>query len=252
MEDVSNIWILLADTRKKLLWLWVVFTAIIISLFLFMTINNAFEGVVGTAWTWAFVCLLPMLALLFMGVVLNPQPSKVIKKATFNLVFYGALGYLLLVLATFIGLRAWLNAQTEEGIGMDDYFKLSYFWLLPFQLLLLVGAWFLYFAKTKLLKPNEKILLEYAQKKADYARRFGSLSQQKAFDLLVQNDMLSLFELMKTEFSSKNDERNAVIMLQGNYTRVKETTDFDAEDPAVLQRELNRISLALIDYIEQI
>ena len=249
MENQPNMWILLADTRKKLLWLWVGFTAVIIALFLFMTLQNTFEGVIMTAWTWAFVSLLPMLSLLFMGVIQNPQPSKVIKKSAFRLVYYGALGYLLLTLATLLGLQAWLDAHTEGGIG--DYFKQSYLWLLPFQILLLVGAWFLYFQKTKLLQPNEKILLAYAQKKAEYAQRFGNLVQQEAFDLLIQNKMPALFELVTKQLIGK-DEQNDVLLLQSNYSRIKETNDFDTEDPAVLQRELNRISLALIDFIEQL
>ena len=246
---MENIWILLADTRKKLLWLWLIFTVVIISLFLFMTVANTFENVEMAAWLWAFICLLPMLALLFFGVVRNPQPSKVIKRSTFQLVFYGALGYLILTLATLLALQAWLDAHTEGGIG--DYFKQSYLWLLPFQALLLYGAWVLYFQKTQLLQANEKILLEYAQKKAQYAHRFGSLAQQEAFDLLVKNKMPALFELLKLQLPTY-EEDNEVVLLESTYNRINETHNFDTEDPAVLQRELNRISLALIDIVELI
>ena len=249
MENQSNMWVLLADTRKKILWLWVVFTALIIGLFLFMTIENTFEGVVLSAWTWVFVCLLPMLALLFMGVVLNPQPSKVIKKSAFRLVYYGALGYLLLVLATFIGLRAWLDTHPTEGTS--DYFKQSYLWLLPFQILLLVGAWFLYFAKTQLLKPNEKILLEYGQKKAEYAQRFGNLTQQKAFDLLIKNDYDTLFGYLDTTLVSESD-KTMLILLQNRYSQVQNDKNYNIGEPEQLQRELNKITLALIDTVEQI
>ena len=249
MEKPSNLWILLADTRKKLLWLWLIFTGIIIALFLFMTIVNTFEGVEITAWIWAFISLMPMLAMLFIGVFRNPNPSKVIKKSVFYLVFYGALGYLILTLATLLGLQAWLDAHTEGGIG--DYFKQSYLWLLPFQILLLGGAWVLYFQKTKLIQPDEKILLEYAQKKAEYAQRFGNLAQQEAFDLLIDNKMPALFELMTLQLKGK-PEQNDIVLLQGTYTRIKETHNYDTEDPAVLQRELNRISMALIDIIENL
>lgn len=249
MEDQANIWILLADTRKKLLWLWLIFTAIILVFFLFMTVVNTFEGVEIAAWLWAFISLFPMLAFLFIGVAQNPNPSKVIKKTTFFVIFWGALVYLLFLLSVFLGLQAWLDAHTEGSIS--DYFNKSYWVLLPFQILLLWGVWILYFEKTKLIQPNEKILLGYAQKKAEYAKRFGSLTQQDAFDLLLKNKMPALFELLRLQLKSKA-EQNDVILLENTYNRIKQTHDLDTEDPAVLQRELNRISKGLIDIIETI
>jgi hypothetical protein len=190
-----------------------------------------------------------MLAVLFMGVTMNPQPSKVIRKATFQLVFYGALGYLLLTLATLLGLQAWLGSHTEGGIA--DYFQQSYLWLVPFQLMLLVGAWMLYFQKTKLFQPNEKILLEYAQKKADYAQRFGSLPQKQAFDFLLKNDYPALFQHLQKNLTDTND-RNSSIILQGQYTGITEKSGFDTVDPAEAQREINRITLALVDVFEKL
>jgi hypothetical protein len=244
-----DIWILLADTRKKLLWLWLVFTAIIIGLVLFMTLVDKFDMATFAAWIWALSSILPMLTLLVYGVVMNPQPSKVIKKATFQLVFYGALGYLLLTLATLLGLQAWLGSHTEGGIA--DYFRQSYLWLVPFQLLLLVGAWILYFQKTKLFQPNEKILLEYAQKKADYAQRFGSLPQKQAFDLLLKNDYPSVFDHLKKNLIDRDDQ-NITIVLQGQYTGITEKSGFDTVEPAEAQREINRITLALVDVFEKL
>jgi hypothetical protein len=173
----------------------------------------------------------------------------VIKKSVFYLVFYGTLGYLLLTLGTFLGMQAWLDGHPEKGIS--DYFKQSYLWLLPFQILLLVGAWIIYFQKTKLLQAGEQVLMGYAQKKAEYARRFGNLAQQEAFDLLVANKMPALFELIKLLCAGK-PEHNDIVLLEGQYNRVKEKYNTDTEDPTVLQREMNRISVAVIDMIETI
>jgi hypothetical protein len=246
-----DIWILLADTRKKLLWLWMGFSVFIIGLFLFMTFVGKFEfeDVTTAAWIWVLGSLLPMLALLFIGVSMNPQPSKVIKKAAFQLVFYGALCYLLLVLVTLFGMQAWLVANTEGGIS--DYFQLSYTWLLPFQAILLVGAWILYFRKTILAQPNEKILLEYAQKKADYAQRYGNRPQQVAFDLLLKNDYPSVFEQLKSNLTDR-DDKNTALILQGQYTELTEKSGFNTIEPAEAQRELNRITLALVDTFEKL
>lgn len=244
-----DIWILLADTRQKLLKVWLTFTATFIALFLIMTLAGKFEGIIGLAWLWAFVIILPILALLYIGVAMNPQPSKVIKKASFQVLFYGAMAYLFLVLATLLGMQAWLSANSEESVL--DYLQMSYLWILPFQVVLLVAIWILYFTKTKLLQPNEKILLEYAEKKADYAQRFGSLPQKTAFDALLKNDYPSVFELLKKNLTD-NQDRNFSLILQGQYTNLTEKQGFNIIEPADAQREFNRITMALVDIIEKI
>ena len=249
MENQNNSLILLADTRKKLLWLWIIFTAGIIGLFLIMTFNNTFEGVEKRAWTWAFVSLLPMLAMLFVGVALNPQPSKVIKRSGFQLIFYGALAYLLLTLATLLGSQAWLDAHTEGGIG--DYFGQSYIWILPFQILLLVGAGIFYFRKTPLFKISEKHLMELIEKKTEYAKRIGKIQQVKAFDALFESDFDKLFDVLKNDLKGTS-EANDVIAQQGRYTHLKEAMDLNTIEPAEAQLNLNQISVAMIDLIERV
>jgi Effector-associated domain 11 len=243
-----EIWILLADTRKKLLWAWLIFTAVFIGLVLFMTLTNRFEDIEGAAWLWALSSVLPMLAMLYGGVVMNPQPSKVIKKAYFQVIFYGAIAYLLLVLMTLFGLPMWLNNHPEGSVL--DYFKQSYLWLIPFQIVLLVATWILYFQKTKLDRPNKKILLEYAQKKADYANRFGSLAQKRGFGSLLENDYPSVFESLEKNLTDK-DDRNTALILSGQYTDLTEQRNLDTIEPAEAQRELNRITLVLVELIEK-
>lgn len=249
MNKTGNIWILLADTRKKLLWLWIAFAGLIFALFLFMTVVNTFEDVEVVAWVWALGNLLLPLALLFIGVILNPHPSKVVKKSTFWLIYYSALSYLLLILITLIGMQAWLDSHTDQGIAA--YFQQSYLWILPFQTLLLLGIWVLYFQNRRPIQADEKIVLGYAQKKAEYAHRFSNVKQQTAFDYLVQNDFTNLFEFLKTAFNGDSDQKE-VILLQAQYNKMQETIAFNTDDPATVRRELNRVSMALIDIIEKL
>jgi hypothetical protein len=244
-----EIWILLADTRKKLLNVWMIFAAFILGLFLLMTFVGKFEDIEGRSWLWLLTQLLPMLTLLFIGVTLNPQPSKVIKKTYFQTVFYGAIAYLLLVLMTLMGMQLWLLSNTEGSIL--DYFQLSCFWLLPFQAVLLVTVYILYFQNTKLLQANEKILLAYAQKKAEHANRFGSLVQKQAFDHLLKNDYSSVFDLLEKNLTDK-DDRNMSVVIKGQFSELNRQTGFGTLEPAEAQRVLNRITLALIEMIEKV
>lgn len=244
-----NSWLLLADTRKKLLWLWVTIAGLIIALFVFMTLVNTFEGVEGASWMWALSALLPPLTLLFLGIVINPHPSKVVKKSTFLLLFYCALSYLLLVLATVLGMQAWLDAHTNQNIA--DYFQESYFWIFPFQTLLLAGLGILYFQNKRRIEVDEKTMLNYVQKKAEYAHRFSNSKQQTAFDLLIKNDRDNLFEYLKNEYD-KSTEITDIVLLQSQYNDIQQKLEFNTTDPSQLQRELNRISIGLIDFIEKL
>ncbi|MCB0545513.1 MAG: hypothetical protein KDC70_18445, partial [Saprospiraceae bacterium] len=60
--------VLLADTRKKLLWLWLGFTAFIMLLFFLQTLAGKYEDIESKAWGWVFAHLLPTLLLLFAAV----------------------------------------------------------------------------------------------------------------------------------------------------------------------------------------
>lgn len=240
---------LLADTRKKLLWLWITIAGLIIALFVFMTVVNTFEEVEVAAWIWALSTLLPPLTLLFIGIVINPHPSKVVKKSTFLLLFYCALSYLLLALATVLGMQAWLDAHTQQNIA--DYFQQSYFWIFPFQLLLLAGLGIIYFHNTKRIEVDEKIMLNYVQKKAEYAHRFSNNKQQTAFGLLIKNDFDNLFEYLKTEYDG-GTELSGIVLLQVQYNDIQQKLEFNTTDPTQLQRELNRISMGLINLIEKL
>jgi hypothetical protein len=148
--------VLLADTRKKLLWLWLIFTAIIILLFLIQTISGKFEDILGTAWLWVFVNLLPSLLLLFVAVLLNKNPSKVLLVNTFRAVYISASAYLLLLLVTLLALPFATINNSIEG-----YLKDAYLWLMPFQLILITVFSLLYFRKENLLRPNAAIMQEY-------------------------------------------------------------------------------------------
>lgn len=235
--------ILLADTRKKLLWSWIGATAALGALFLVQTLAGQFEDIEGMAWAWLFVQLLPGLALLFAAVLLNKNPSKVLPRATFQAVYAGGFTYLLLVLLTLLALPFATRNQSIE-----TYLRLSYYWLLPFQGLVLTVFGLLYFRKEAFFRPSAAIMQEYVAKKGEFARRTGHLLQVQAFGLLIQEEGLG-----KTlDFLGKIGEHqpNDLILLQSQYAHWKQQRDLNLAAPDFLQRDLNRMTLALIDYIE--
>lgn len=243
--------VLLADTRKNLLWLWLGFTAFIILLIFVQTLTGKFEGVEFIAWLWAFINLLPALTLLLIAVLLNKNASKVVLKTIFQAIFWACLVYLTFVLMTLVGLPiATLNWSIEAYLGK------SYQWLIPFQLILIVVFWLLYFKKEALFRPNPQILQEYISKKAEFAGRTKKITQQQAYDLLIADDkMPDLFEFLKTEFEKipgRNNEKNDILLLQSQYVNWQRNKDLNLAEADDLQRELNRITLAVINVIEKL
>jgi hypothetical protein len=237
--------VLLADTRKKLLWLWLAFTAVFSLLFLIQTLSGKFEDIVGTAWLWLFTHISPCLVLLFVAVLLNKNPSKVLLLSTFRAVYASAWAYWLLLLVTLLALPfATANSSIEA------YFKEAYLWLMPFQLILMVVFSLLYFRKETLLRPNAAIMQAYVSKKAEFAERAGNDSQNTAFKALINNaDLTEVLTYLRIHLV---DSKNDIIVLQSQYTNWQKERDLNLTAPDVLQRELNRLTMAVVNYIEEL
>lgn len=237
--------ILLADTRKKLLWLWLGFTAVLVLLIFVQTLTGKFEDIEGKAWVWIFANLLPALLLLFAAVLLNKNPSKVLLQATFRAVYFGALTYLLLLTLTLFALPA-----ATVNWSIEEYLTKSYTWLLPFQAVLLLAFAALYFRKEPLFRPNAAIMQQYVSKKAEFAQRTGNVSQVQAFELLVGDGGLgATLEHLRGHLKT---EESAIILLQNQHAEWQKQRDLNLLPPDALQRELNRLTMATVGFVEKI
>jgi glucan phosphoethanolaminetransferase (alkaline phosphatase superfamily) len=236
--------ILLADFRKKLLWLWLSFTAIIMVFCLIQTLTDKLENIVGTTWLWAFINLLPALVLLLVAVLLNKNPSKVVLKTAFQLVFVATCAYLLFVLGT-----QWTIPFATMNRSIEEYLQQSYIWLVPFQLVLMAAFGILYFRKIPLFKPNEKILLEMVDIKMAYAKANNLTQRSHAFNMLVDDKMNELFTFLRSHLTS---DANDVVVLQGQYNEWIRQRDLNLSTPQELQIALNKLTLASINYVEKL
>ena len=150
----------LKNIRRKLLYLWVGFSVPILLLVFVQTISGKFDGIVGAAWMWVAVNLLPVLTLLFVGALQNKHGSKVIQQFIFRIMLIFSVIYLLLLLITQFGLSAGTGDQS-----IYEYFLQSYKWLVPFQMLLLLVFTALFYKKQAVFQPNEKIIKNYILKR---------------------------------------------------------------------------------------
>ncbi len=237
--------LLLADTRKRLLWLWLGFTAALILLVFVQTLTGKLEGIEMQAWGWIFAQLLPVLGLLFAAVLMNKNPSKVLLRATFLALYVGALAYLLLVTLTLFALPL-----ATKNWSIETYLAKSYAWLLPFQVVLLLAFALLYFRKEPLFRPNAAILQQYVAKKAEFAQRIGSVQQGEAFDLLIAEEGVG--PTLNYLRSQPKTDVDGVVMLQGQHAEWLKQRDLNLLPPEALQRDLNRMTMAAIDFMEKL
>ena len=239
--------ILLKDTKRFLLWLWLGFSIPILLLMLIQTISGKFAAIEGTAWTWVAVNLFPVLAILLGGAIQNKYPDKLIQIFIFRIIWIFSFLYLLLLLMTLLGMTA---GTADQSIA--DYLVQSYKWLLPFQVLLMATFFLLYFKKRAIFQANEKILRSHIEKKADKAKKNTNISQQKAYEHLLSSDYNGLFESLRSHFeNSSSQDHTASIVVQSRYNEWKHQTDMNTVDPKDAQVDLNQIVLSVVGLIEK-
>ena len=237
--------ILLADTRKKLLWLWLGFAVALVLLAFVQTLNGKFELVEMRAWSWLFIQLLPGMLLLFAAVLLNKNPSKVLMRATFRAVYVGTLAYLLLIALTFFALP-----MAVANMSIEEYLTKSYTWLLPFQAGLLLAFSMMYFRKEPLFRPNAHIMQQYVSKKAEFSLRSGNTARTQAFELLASDGGLdAMLDYLRDH---EKTDTNAVVLLQNQYAEWVKQRDLNLLPPDALQRELNRLTMAAVGFAGKI
>jgi len=86
--------------------------------------------------------------------------------------------------------------------------------------------------------------------KAEFARRAGNVSQVKAFDLLVSDGGPgAALEYLRSQLKT---DVNEVLVLENQYANWQKQRDLDLLPPDALQRELNRMTMATIDFVEKL
>jgi len=210
------------------------------------TLTGKLEDIEAQAWGWIFAHLLPVLGLLLAAVLWNKNPSKVLLRTTFLAVYLGALAYLLLVTLTLFALP-----MATVNWSIEAYLAKSYTWLMPFQVILLLVFALLYFRKEPLFRPNAAIMQQYVAKKAEFAQRTGNVLQRPAFDLLMREEG-GLGAALDYLRDNLRQQENDIILLQGQHSEWVKQRDLNLLPPEVLQRELNRMTMAAIGYVEKL
>lgn len=241
-------WKLLSETRRACLLAVLLGSAAVLLLVFAQTIGGKLSDVVAEGWAWALLVLLPALLSLWASAMLNRYPAKIIHPTAHQSLVLGSWAYILFTLLTLLA----EPFATREKLSILGYLAQSLYWLLPMEALLLVGYWLVFYRKDLIFKPDERIILDFAAKKAAEWKDKGHLLREQCFELVAANDLPDAFAKMRETFGKTGgDDLKETILLQGQFTALEQARALNVADPAKAQIDLNRIGMSVLNLVEK-
>jgi Effector-associated domain 11 len=247
---MKNNWVLLSEARTALLWRWDIATGVLLFFLLIQQTTGVIEGANAVVWGWFFICLLPGLLSLHLSAWLRRHTDKVLSHTAYRALSWLTIGYVMLVLVVFFFSRA---AIDNNEYGLITYYVQSLWVIMPFNLLLLVGFWVLFFTKEMPFKPSPAIIQQIAGEKAISAAQKNLQVQLICYESLREGQLEKAFNQTNQWLEGHNaDNYTLGILLQGRYHQVKREIELNTLSQSEAQIEINRISISLIDLISDI
>lgn len=195
-------------------------------------------------WLWLGMNVLPSLSLVYIGLLLNSNPAKAIPKEVHQGLLIGTLCYLLLISATLLG-QGW---AVQGELSLNDYRRQSYAWLLPFQLILMVSYFLEFVRKESLFRPNAQVIMEIAKENSAKWSKKQDRFRQACFDFIMKGNISSAIDELQQIGGLDPDH---VVMLQSQHSTLMQSVNENTVDPAEAQRQLNRITLAVMNLMDK-
>jgi hypothetical protein len=241
-------WKLLSETRRACLRVVLAGTSVVLLLVFTQTIGGVLSGMVVRGWTWALIVLLPVLLLLWASVMLNRYPAKIIHPTVHHSLVWGSFTFEAFSLITLLA----EPFATREALSLADYLTQSLAWLLPMEGLLSIGYWLVFYRKDVFFKPNEKVILDFARKKAAEWKGKGHLLRNQCFEMMAVGDLPGVFAKMKETFEKTSaEDLKEAILLQGRFTALSREREMNMVDPDKAQIELNKIGMSILNLVEK-
>ncbi|MEO6039710.1 MAG: hypothetical protein ABIQ93_14955, partial [Saprospiraceae bacterium] len=89
-----NTWLLLSESRSRILRIWNVYTGLVLFFVLAQTVMGKLAGIEGWVWLWFTATLIPGLSILNANAWLNKSPAKILHPGAHRAMLAAAFGYL--------------------------------------------------------------------------------------------------------------------------------------------------------------
>ncbi len=247
-------WWLLSESKNKILRGWYILSALLIVFVLIQQVTGKIESVEGTiegtVWLWVFVQILPCALLLNTYIFINKYSDKAIHPNIHKALQGGSILFFILVFMTFFLSQA---AIEMNDYGLDVYFSKSYKYLLPVNLLLLIGMGFVFLTQKNFLKPANEAIIAIAKEKEAQAIQKAKLKRRACLSHIIAHDFDKTFDTMKAFFEGQDAELSKhLTLLQSQYSQIIEEKKLNTIEEDKAQTTLNRITIGLIDLAENI
>lgn len=239
-------WLFLPNVLQKVLRWWHIGTSLLLLCLLAQTINGVIEDILLPVWGWWALCTLPVLVLLHLAAWQRINPHKLIHPVAFRGFLALTVGYLVLLLLTFLLSRA---AVDRNDYGLEHYYQLSLVILLPLEAVILVACWLIFYKKENVIRPSPQVIQRLAATQSEQATQQGFPARAQCYELIKSNDLPGAFRCLESHFGAEN---HALILLQGQYAQLEEARQLGTIEAAEAQRTLNRITVAVLQLIGEI
>ncbi|MCB0523561.1 MAG: hypothetical protein KDC86_03480 [Saprospiraceae bacterium] len=244
-----SFWKLLAETRKHCIRAAIVGAGLCVLLVFVQSVSGLLEGIMAQGWVWVMVIVLLPLLVLWASTFLNRYPAKIVRPLAHQALVYGSWLYFLLALFTLLS----EPFATQGDRSLQQYLYQSLWWMMPLELILVVGYVLLFYRKNLIFKPNEQIILDFASQKAVAWENKGHVLRQQCFELIAANDLDGALGKMKEAFEkSGSADMNAAVLLESQFHNLSKERDLNMVDRDKAQVELNRITMAIMNLIEKL
>ena len=242
-------WIISTKTRRQSWWSWMISLCITLLLLIGQTIGGAWEGAVPRAWTWLLTNMIPGLTVLLASLLLNRTPKKMTPPGANVALVGGTIIYGALVLLSLISEGIWVTGNLSAIARLEQ----TYWWLIPFQLVLLIGYYLAFFRTEAMVSANETIIRNAALRYASDAARNGRPLQEQCRNYIAAAEFDQAFDIMKIFFNQNSQsDSDELLLLQSQYSHLIIQREEGLVDQPQAQIHINRIAAALLNLSEQI
>lgn len=241
-------WVLLSATKKKCWRTWLLFVGLILALSLVQTISGKLDGIMLFAWTLIGAMILPGFISVYISILLDRQSARIIPKEVSLILQWGTRFYLLILLIT---LMAEGSVVSFSSLSMYEYRMKSLIWIIPIELILVIGYFLIFFKREALFQPNVEAIKKIA---AQHAEKWGEKHialKEECLELISKAEVEEALALYKKEIKETGvGDLNKVILLESQFNENKQKVTLGINSPEESQRTQNRIMMAFIQLLE--
>ena len=199
-------------------------------------------------WCWILINLFPGFTLLFISVLIDRHSAKLIPRFAHQTIVVLTTLYLITLLTTMLT----EPLVTQGKLSMRDYRLNAYFWLVPYQAILLLGYILLFFKKKAIFKPDQSTIGLMSDKVAVKWAAINEKLRKECLQLLANGQLAKALKKLRENIEMTGvGDLEKIILLQNQYHENQKNQHLNLISLEEAQRVNSRITMAVMDIMKQ-